>query len=192
MQGIRIALGVVLLGCTSVSIAAPRPGAWQRFRTTGTSPPGGPQHDTRIRHLPYVVRGDQLWIDPQLYGPHENDAWVFDLATTTWSQHTSSVFKVVWHPSINAGVPGAPSKIPPPRVRSYNIVLNQMSMGPSRWGYSLAVHDFARDHWSDLTHLLHVPTGDGTIFSSLALMDHDSSSTQGLRARTSGSRNRTP
>jgi hypothetical protein len=55
------------------------------------------------------VRGDQLWIDAQLYGPHENDAWVFDLARTKWSQHTSSVFKVVWHPSINAGVPGAPS-----------------------------------------------------------------------------------
>lgn len=69
------------------------------------------------------MRGDQLWIDAQLYGPHENDAWVFDLARTKWSQHTSSVFKVVWHPSINAGVPGAPSKIPPPRGRGYSIVI---------------------------------------------------------------------
>lgn len=164
MQGLGLALVVALVGCTSVSIAAPRPLAWQPFRTTGTSPLGGSQHDTRVRRLPYVVRGDQLWIDAQLYGPHENDAWIFDLATAKWSLHTSSVFKVVWQPSINAGVPGAPSKLPPPRGRGYNIVLNQMSMGPGRWGYSLAVHDFARDRWSDLTHLLQIPTGDGTIF----------------------------
>ena len=105
---IRRALVVALVGCTSVGIAAPRPGAWQPFRTTGTNPVSGLQRDTRVRHLPYVVRGDQLWIDAQRYGPHENDAWVFDLATAAWSQHTSSAFQVIWYPPSNQRAPGAP------------------------------------------------------------------------------------